>query len=157
MTLVGIAILILGLFILSKILLTPLYELNRAMLLIARHSDLNQRLDDSGKDEFSEIAASFNDKGSLGLANTLVAVQEQRVQTLVISEGFGAPGSVCAHCGYLTLRPSDKCPICGGEARTVPDIVEHLVRRAIGMDMEVVFVEDAELDKAGSIGAIWRF
>ena len=80
----------------------------------------------------SVISASFNNKGSLGLANTLNAVQEQRVQTLVISEGFGAPGSVCAHCGYLTLRSTDECPICGGEAREATDIVEHLVRRAIG-------------------------
>jgi peptide subunit release factor 1 (eRF1) len=103
------------------------------------------------------ISASFNERGSLGLANTLVAVQEQRVQTLVISEGFSAPGSVCTHCDYLTLRSTEECPICGGEAHRVTDLVEHLVRRAVGMDVEVVFVEDEELDKAGSIGAIWRF
>jgi peptide subunit release factor 1 (eRF1) len=105
----------------------------------------------------SAISASFNERGSLGLANTLVAVQEQRVQTLVISEGFGAPGSVCAYCGYLTLRETEQCPVCEAEARIVPDIVEYLVRRAIGIDVEVVFVEDEELDKVGSIGAIWRF
>lgn len=103
------------------------------------------------------ISASFNDKGSLGLDNTLVAIQEQRVQTLVIAEGFGAPGSVCAHCEYLTLQSTDECPICDGKARQVPDIVEHLVRRAIGMDVEVAFVEDEELSQAGSIGALWRF
>jgi peptide chain release factor subunit 1 len=103
------------------------------------------------------ISASFNEKGSLGLANTLVAMQEQRVQTLVVSEGFGMPGSVCSHCGSLTLRETEECPVCGGEAHTAPDIVEHLVRRAIAMDVEVVFAEDEALDQVGSIGAVWRF
>ena len=103
------------------------------------------------------ISASFSERGSMGLAATLVAVQEQRVQTLVVSEGYGAPGSVCTHCGYLTLRKTERCPGCQGEARIVPDIVEHLVRRAIAMDVEVVFVESEELDQAGSIGALWRF
>jgi peptide subunit release factor 1 (eRF1) len=121
--------------------------------------DVIQNSVDERKSELvrNVISASFSERGSLGLANTLIAVQEQRVQTLVISEGFGAPGSVCTHCGYLTLRSTDDCPICSGEARRVPDVVEHLVRRAIGMDVEVVFVEDEELDQAGSIGAIWRF
>jgi peptide subunit release factor 1 (eRF1) len=108
------------------------------------------------------ISASYNEKGSLGLAKTVQAVQEQRVQTLVISEGYTAPGSVCEHCGYLTLRPGveqshEQCPVCGGQARPVPDIVELLVRRALGMDVEVVFVEDEALTEAGSIGALWRF
>jgi peptide subunit release factor 1 (eRF1) len=103
------------------------------------------------------ISASYNERGSLGLAKTMVAVQEQRVQTLVISEGFGAPGSVCSHCGYLTLRQTNQCPVCEGRARQVPDVVELLVRRALGMDVEVVFVEDEALQEAGSIGALWRF
>ena len=103
------------------------------------------------------ISASYNERGSQGLAKTLIAVQEQRVQTLVISEGYGAPGSVCTHCGSFTLRETETCPVCGGEARIVPDIVEHLVRRAIGMDIEVVFVESEDLDQAGSIGSVWRF
>jgi peptide subunit release factor 1 (eRF1) len=103
------------------------------------------------------ISASYNERGSLGLANTMVAVQEQRVQTLAISEGFSAPGTECTHCGYLTLRQTQECPVCGGQAREVPDVVEHLVRRAIGMDVEVVFVEDEALDQAGLIGALWRF
>jgi peptide chain release factor subunit 1 len=126
--------------------------LNRTMGIIQRSvaerkSELVQNL----------ISASYNDKASLGLAKTVEAVQEQRVQTLVISEGYFAPGSVCEHCGYLTLRHTEQCPVCGGQARQVPDIVELLVRRALAMDVEVVFVEDEALAEAGSIGALWRF
>ena len=124
-----------------------------------RTTDVIQLSVDERKAELVKnvISASFNDRGSLGLANTLDAIQQQRVQTLVISEGFGAPGSVCTHCDYLTLQETEECPACGGEARIVTDVVEHLVRRAIGMDVEVVFVASQELDRAGSIGAVWRF
>ena len=47
------------------------------------------------------ITAAHKKIGSLGLADTLTALQEQRIQTLVISEGFSAPGAVCDYCGYL--------------------------------------------------------
>jgi peptide subunit release factor 1 (eRF1) len=103
------------------------------------------------------ITAAHKDSGSLGLADTLLAVQERRVQTMVIQEGYRAPGRVCSHCGYMSLAKSEQCSVCGGPARALDDIVEHLVHQAIGMDVEVVFVEDNALVEAGSIGTVWRF
>lgn len=103
------------------------------------------------------ITAAHKGNGSLGLANTLNAVQEQRVQTLVISQGFRAPGSVCTHCAYLTLRKVNECPVCGGSAQIRDDIVDDLLHRALVNDVEVVFVQDEALEEAGSIGALWRF
>jgi peptide subunit release factor 1 (eRF1) len=103
------------------------------------------------------ITAAHKDSGSLGLSDTIVAVQEQRVQTLVIQEGFRAPGRLCTHCDYITLKDTDRCPACGDPAQTLEDIVEHLVHRAIGTDAEIAFVEDEALEQAGSIGAVWRF
>jgi peptide subunit release factor 1 (eRF1) len=103
------------------------------------------------------ITAARKGSGSLGLADTLVAMQEQRVQTLVISEGYSASGYTCEHCGYLTLRESGECPACGGPTRMVQDVVDLLVHRAIAMGLEVVFVEDEALEAVGSIGSIWRF
>jgi peptide chain release factor subunit 1 len=103
------------------------------------------------------ITAAHKDLGSLGLADTLIAVQEQRVQTLVISEGFEAPGYLCTYCDYITLREGNECPVCDGSTRRIEDVVDLLVHRAIEMDVEVVFVESETLDEVGSIGAIWRF
>jgi peptide subunit release factor 1 (eRF1) len=105
----------------------------------------------------SLITAAHKDLGSLGLADTLLAVQEQRVQTLVISEGFRAPGYLCTNCGYLTLREGGECAMCEGPVQELEDVVDHLVHRAIGLEVEVVFAHDEALDKAGSIGALWRF
>jgi peptide subunit release factor 1 (eRF1) len=105
----------------------------------------------------SLITAAHKDLGSLGLADTLLAVQEQRVQTLAISEGFCAAGYLCTHCGYLTLREGSECAMCEGPVQELEDVVDDLVHRAIGLEVEVVFVRDEALDKAGSIGALWRF
>jgi peptide subunit release factor 1 (eRF1) len=103
------------------------------------------------------VTAARKGSGSLGLADTLMAMQEQRVQTLVISEGFSAPGYLCTHCNYLTLREVSACPVCGGPARRLEDVVDHLVHRAVGADVEVVFVHGEALEKAGSIGTVWRY
>ncbi len=103
----------------------------------------------------SLTTAAHKGSGSLGLADTLIAMQEQRVQTLVVAEGFGEPGRACTHCGYITLSEVGKCPVCGSEVYKVEDIVDLLVHRAIEMDVEVVFVSSDLLEQG--VGALWRF
>ncbi|MFL7808693.1 MAG: hypothetical protein AB8I80_08690, partial [Anaerolineae bacterium] len=105
----------------------------------------------------SVITAAHKEMGSLGLGRTLLAMQERRIQTLVIQEGYRHAGRVCTNCGYLTLSESDVCSVCGGGVQVLEDIVDHLVHRAIEMDVEVVFVDDERLVEAGGIGSIWRF
>ena len=103
------------------------------------------------------ITAAHKELGSLGLDATLKALQEQRIQTLVISEGFSAPGAVCDYCGYLSSSTEPDCPICDGTMQTIQDIVDHLVHRALELGIETVFVNDPALEQVGSIGAVWRF
>lgn len=103
------------------------------------------------------ITAAHKDVGSLGLSDTLMAVQEQRVQTMVIQEGFRAEGKMCTNCGYLTIKDTSECPACGEPVHDLEDMVDHLVHLAIGMDVEVVFVQDDQLATQGSIGSLWRF
>lgn len=103
------------------------------------------------------ITASHKSIGSVGLADTLTAMQEQRVQTLVLLEGFQASGHLCTHCGFLTLSEVQECPVCDGGTQLVADIVDHMVHLAIQMDVEVAFVQDEALEKVGSVGALWRF
>jgi peptide chain release factor subunit 1 len=103
------------------------------------------------------ITAAHKEMGSLGLGRTLLAMQERRIQTLVIQEGYRHAGRMCTNCGYLTLSESDVCSVCGGGVQVLEDIVDHLVHRAIEMDVEVVFVDDEALAEAGGIGSIWRF
>lgn len=103
------------------------------------------------------ITAAHKEMGSLGLDDTLQALQEQRIQTLVISEGFSAPGAVCDYCEYLSTSIEPECPICDGTMQPIEDIVDHLVHRALELGFEIAFVNDPDFEQAGSIGALWRF
>jgi peptide subunit release factor 1 (eRF1) len=103
------------------------------------------------------ITAAHKELGSLGLEDTLQALQEQRIQTLVISEGFSAPGAICDYCSYISASTDPECPVCDGTMQPIEDIVDHLVHRALELDMEIAFVSDPDLEQAGSIGAVWRF
>jgi peptide subunit release factor 1 (eRF1) len=91
-----------------------------------------------------------------GLEATLNAVNEGRVQTLVISEGFRKNAFRCKGTGWLTTRPEE---VCGSEdAEKVYDVVDLAVNQVMrsGGDVEVI-MSTAEMDKAGSIGAILRY
>lgn len=96
--------------------------------------------------------------GVVGLNDTLSAVHEGRVQTLVIQEGFRAPGYRCTGCGYLTDEALEACPFCNNEFEEIADAVELAVRRVMrsGGEVEVVHNADA-LEEHGEIGAILRY
>jgi hypothetical protein len=64
---------------------------------------------------------------------------------------------MCTNCDYLTIKDTTECPACGGPVRDLEDMVDHLVHRAVGMDVEVVFVQDERLEASGSIGSLWRY
>jgi len=103
-------------------------------------------------------AAAKNSGAVIGLENTLQAVNEDRVSTLVILEGFGQSAYRCGQCGYLTSRQQTTCPACGGEMHEIADAVDFAVSRVMrgGGDVEVVH-RNPELEKAGMIGAFLRY
>lgn len=92
-----------------------------------------------------------------GLADTLRALVERRVDTLVVSDGYVAPGWRCRGCGHIaTLGRS--CPLCGIDMAEVEDAVEEAVEEALNQSCRVeVCVDNADLDVLGRIGALLRF
>lgn len=96
--------------------------------------------------------------GVVRLDDTLQAAHAGQVQTLVVSEGFQAPGYRCRGCGYLTAQAIDACPFCGESFEEIPDAVEMAMRRVIRDGGDVVVVRDSqELQNAGNIGAQLRY
>jgi peptide chain release factor subunit 1 len=92
------------------------------------------------------------------LEDTLSAVHEGRVQTLVIQEGFRAPGYRCQGCDYLTALELEACPYCGKVFKQIPDAVEMAVRRVMQAGGEVEVVHDGDsLSDFGNIGALLRY
>jgi hypothetical protein len=96
--------------------------------------------------------------GTAGLDDTLGALNERRVEALLLEEGFAAAGSVCASCGGLSAREGGACPADGGELVARDDIVESAIEAALAQSAEVVVVRHHDdLRRHGSIGAILRF
>lgn len=96
--------------------------------------------------------------GVVHLDDTLKALHEGKIQTLVIKEGFREPGFQCQGCGYLTSIEMPTCPYCGGSFTRIGDVVEQAVHKVMqqGGEVEIIHTDHAE-KKFGGIGAILRY
>jgi len=96
--------------------------------------------------------------GVIDLEDTLNAVHEGRVQSLIIRDGFRAPGYRCVSCGYLSAEVFETCPFCGGEFSEISDAVEMAVRKVMrsGGDVDVI-QNDHSVEGFNQIGALLRY
>ncbi|MGQ9572221.1 MAG: baeRF10 domain-containing protein [Dehalococcoidia bacterium] len=104
--------------------------------------------------------AESGGRGVVGIDETVRAVLEGRVHVLVVAEGVIKEGAACQNCDYLAAGEFGRCPVCGEEAETIPDIVERLVEGAYltGAHVETVFGEAREwLLARGRLGAVLRY
>lgn len=92
------------------------------------------------------------------LEDTLEAVHSGKVQTLVIRDGYRAPGHRCRNCGFLSMRSQPSCPFCGGDFEYIEDAVEFAIQRVIadGGDVQIVHGNPL-LEHMGNIGALLRY
>ena len=101
-------------------------------------------------------AAGARRRGVVGLGETLTALNERRVATLVVSNGFVESGWICG-CGALALR-GPTCSIDGAEMVRTEDVVSDAVDAGFGEGARIVICEDnADLDVHGRIGALLRY
>jgi peptide chain release factor subunit 1 len=103
-------------------------------------------------------AAAKGGVGVIGLEDTLIALQEDRVHILIVSEGHEAEGFRCTHCGYLGAQELDVCPYCSSDVRPHAHVIDAAIRTAIEKGVAVKIVADNDqLDQAGKVGAILRY
>jgi len=102
-------------------------------------------------------SAAKGAEGVVRLEDTLGAVHEGRVQTLIVQEGFRAKGFQCQGCGYLTTQELEACVFCGKSFTQISDAVEMAVRKVMqdGGDVEIVY-ENPKLEEVG-IGGVLRY
>ncbi len=103
-------------------------------------------------------SAAKGGQAVVGLEKTLAAVNEDRVQLLLVAKGFRQAGYRCVDCSLLTAENDNACDACDGQRETVPDIVELAVGNVLlsGGDVEVI-QDNAELAQAGNIGGMLRY
>jgi peptide chain release factor subunit 1 len=101
---------------------------------------------------------SSGGRGASGLDDTLSALNEQRVEALLLQDNFDAAGVCCPQCGWLGPSGVRSCPADGTGTVERDDITDLAVRRAITQSARVVIVRDDErLEPLGSIAAVLRF
>jgi peptide chain release factor subunit 1 len=96
--------------------------------------------------------------GVVHLDDTLKALHEGKIQTLVVKEGLREAGFQCQGCSYLTSIEMPSCPYCGGTFNPIPDVVEQAVHKVMqqGGEVEMIHTDHAEKKFLG-IGAILRY
>jgi peptide chain release factor subunit 1 len=101
--------------------------------------------------------AAAGRQGVTGLEGVLRALNEGRVDTLVVPFGTSQSGARCVACGRLAVEGST-CATCGGDLEPVPDVVESAVAAALRQSSRVETLTMAN-DVAGArdVGALLRY
>jgi hypothetical protein len=105
------------------------------------------------------ITSAAKQSGAVvGLNATLDAVNNGRVQRLVLSEGYAPSGYHCTSCGALVSKAAQTCPQCDAALAPALDIVNLAVSEVLrtGGDVEVIH-KNAELEQSGKVGALLRY
>ena len=102
--------------------------------------------------------SSKNHVAVTGLKETVQALEEGRVHTLVLVDGHEVQGCLCEDCGGLDVLGADQCRLCKKTAVKPGDISEHLAVLAVEHDGEVSYVlPGSGLEQAGGVGAVLRW
>jgi peptide chain release factor subunit 1 len=99
-------------------------------------------------------------RAAVGLEEVLRALNERRVETLVIDERFSAPGTTCPVDGWLGPPGETVCPLDGTQLESVDDLAEAAVELTIQQSAEILPVRrkgDELEQRAGGIAALLRF
>jgi len=98
-----------------------------------------------------------SDRAVGGPERTLEALNEQRVETLLIENGFDQRGSRCRRCGLFSVEPTGSCPADGTELEPA-DLREAAIEAAVRQDAEVMGITDEpDLGPLRGIAALLRF
>lgn len=104
-----------------------------------------------------DAAMSGAEPAVAGIADVLDALNEKRVELMLVDEAYEEPGRRCTTDGLLMLQ-AGTCPADGTPTEAVDDIVDEAIDRALEMDALVYRPPDGRLlDGFGHIGAILRW
>ncbi len=138
------------------------------MSMTANHQDVQTQAETVALATHQRIVSTLVDQaitlaakganGVIGLIDTLNAIHEGRVKTVLVLQDFEQPGYRCAGCGYLTVQSLETCPFCQGSFNQIRSAVEEAVHETIRKNAEVKVIADCQtLEDAGSIAAILRY
>jgi peptide chain release factor subunit 1 len=99
-------------------------------------------------------------RAAIGLEDVLQALNERRVECLLLDESFAAPGASCPECGWLGPGGERTCPVDGRELVRLDDLTEAAIELTLQQSAEILAVrrrrEELE-ERAGGVAALLRF
>jgi peptide chain release factor subunit 1 len=99
-------------------------------------------------------------RAALGLDGVLPALNERRVECLLLDEQFSAAGTTCPSCGWLGPEGERTCPVDGTDLDRVDDLAEAAIELTLQQSAEIMAVrrrrEEFE-QRTGGIAALLRF
>ena len=125
-------------------------------VLAAMRPALEAEEDRREREAFDRLGAPLTASGT---TEVLRALNERRVETVLIDERRSEPGTACPTCGWLGTAGADACPADGSPVDGVEDLKERVVELALAQDAQVlpVRLRRDELRSAGGIAALLRF
>ena len=126
---------------------------------VQRETEAREEMETLGR-----VEAALGSKAVVGVTDVLDMLNQQRVMTLVVDDEAHLPGGLVPVDGALDLltdQTTGTYAATGASVRAVPDLVEHMLDRAMtqGASLEIVRSESARaaLAKHGPAAAILRF
>jgi peptide chain release factor subunit 1 len=99
-------------------------------------------------------------RAAVRLEAVLRALNERRVECLVVDERFGEPGTSCPECGWLGPDGERACPLDGRELEQLDDLSEAAIELTLQQSAEILAVRrrrEELQERAGGIAALLRF
>jgi hypothetical protein len=113
------------------------------------------------RDELDRLQAGIGTggRGVAGLDDTVAALNERRVEVLLLDPGFDASGGRCPADGVLVAGDATTCPADGTRVEPVEHLREALAAHALAQDATVRVVRHHidEIEPHGGIAAVLRF
>lgn len=94
---------------------------------------------------------------TMGFQSTLTALQEGKVDTLVIARDQERQGARCTQCGFVFGRDVASCPYDGAATEHGVDVVEEVIRLAETQGADIEFVDPSDAGDLAGVGALLRF
>lgn len=115
---------------------------------------------ESESDLWARIQREYlaNGLGTVGVNNVHKALQEGRVEKMIVCRDLKQTGARCRDCNNLFTEVTDVCSVCSSNSLFEVDVINELVEMVIQQGGETDFVDPIDtLEANGCIAALLRY